>query len=208
MFVAYSLYTNYNHLFDNQTVNKNDIGCLNGIKVISLLFVILGHRLMFMVMSPKVNVVDYLKWIPKIKTGVQLWLLMSTIDNFLIIASLLTTLKILQALDMWVIVRFSDANANWLTNKSFSGKFKLWKLYIYRFMMITPIVAFSILFFLAVPDFVENTAMVRTSMASDNCQKYWWSALLHIQNYVNPSNLVSYSKLLSLWNWNFLFLTK
>ena len=55
---------------------------------------------MFMVMSPKVNVVDYLKWIPKIKTGVQLWLLMSTIDNFLIIASLLTTLKILQALDM------------------------------------------------------------------------------------------------------------
>lgn len=94
------MYTNYNKLFDPQTVDTNEIGCLNGIKVISLLGVILVHRLMFMAMSPKFNVIDYLKWIPGLKNEIQLWFQMSTIDNFLIIASLLTTLKILQALDM------------------------------------------------------------------------------------------------------------
>lgn len=27
--------------------------------------------------------------------------------------------------------------------------------------------------------------------ATENCREYWWSALLHIQNYVNPLRIVS-----------------
>lgn len=69
----------------------------------------------------------------------------------------------------------------------------MWQLYVNRYIMITPIVAFSILFFIAFPDSLENTAMFRRETQIGNCRMYWWSALFHIQNYVNPHNVVSLS---------------
>ncbi|CAO1356977.1 unnamed protein product [Diamesa serratosioi] len=69
------------------------------------------------------------------------------------------------------------------------GKFKLWILYAYRYLTITPIVAFTILFFLAFPAQFASSAMFKIAMPLDNCQTYWWSTLLHIQNYFNPHNL-------------------
>lgn len=80
-------------------MNKYEIGCLNGIKVLSLLGVIFGHRLMFNAALPKLNVVDYLNFIPTILDGIHVWICYCSVDNFLIIASILLTMKILKSLD-------------------------------------------------------------------------------------------------------------
>ena len=84
---------------DIQSGNKNDIGCLNGLKVLSLFNVILGHRLMQCAVFPKQNVVEYLNWTQTTMSNIHVWMCFCNVDNFLIIASLLLTLKILKSLD-------------------------------------------------------------------------------------------------------------
>lgn len=93
------MYTNFNNLFDIGEVIKDDIGCLNGLKVLSLFTTILGHRIAFTIIFPKVNVAEFLNWGSSTRTGVSFWFQLNSVDNFLIIASLLATVKILKALD-------------------------------------------------------------------------------------------------------------
>ena len=71
----------------------------------------------------------------------------------------------------------------------------------HRYMTNTPVVAIFLLLILAFPNNMPMSPIYNIgALTSANCKTYWWSALLHIQNYVNPNNLVSYSKLLSQKN--------
>lgn len=66
------------------------------------------------------------------------------------------------------------------------------KMYANRYIRITtalaPIILFTVTFLRLSGSGPEWTA--RTNQIIGFCDKYWWSALLHVQNYVNPFEVV------------------
>lgn len=72
-----------------------------------------------------------------------------------------------------------------------SGKLKLPRLYLRRYLRITPVLAATIFCFMSLQryfgDGPYNKFMI--DLYYVNCEKYWFAALLHIQNFVNPNNI-------------------
>ena len=60
-------------------------------------------------------------------------------------------------------------------------------------MTITPILAVILLSLVAFSKSIPSSPLLNAALISENCKTYWWSALLHIQNYVNPLNMVTNS---------------
>lgn len=52
-----------------------------------------------------------------------------------------------------------------------------------------------ILFFVTFPKFIVSGPFANLDLYVPHCEKFWWSALLHVQNYVNPNELVSGSEI-------------
>jgi hypothetical protein len=72
-------------------------------------------------------------------------------------------------------------------------KLNIFKSYLHRYFRITTVIAAAILFFITLFKYLGDGPMWNASLANPIrlCEKYWWSALLHIQNYVNPDGIVS-----------------
>jgi len=67
-------------------------------------------------------------------------------------------------------------------------------MYLHRYMRVMPVLAFLILIVVSIykmfgdgPYYEFSTRLGQI----DNCKKYYWTALLHIQNYYNPMEAVS-----------------
>lgn len=67
-------------------------------------------------------------------------------------------------------------------------------IYFNRYMRYTPSVAVLLLFMLSfIPYALVNGPSIRLLTTNvERCQKYWWSTLLMIQNYVNVDQVVSF----------------
>lgn len=65
-------------------------------------------------------------------------------------------------------------------------------LYLNRYLRMTPMLAIYMLVSMTLIRFMGNGPIWPISLVflSDNCKRYWWSTLLHIQNYVNPGEIV------------------
>ncbi|KAG5678861.1 hypothetical protein PVAND_008492 [Polypedilum vanderplanki] len=82
----------------------------------------------------------------------------------------------------------SDRKFNWREMK----KFNIPKLYLHRFLRVTPVLAILILIALSIMKFMGsgpyfNFFLFGTTVSQ--CQDYYWTALLHIQNYYNPRDV-------------------
>lgn len=74
----------------------------------------------------------------------------------------------------------------------FSGHRNVLRLYLHRYLRITPVLAVLILLSVSILRHYPSEPLqdLKYEMFSESCEKYFWSALLHVQNYVNPENLV------------------
>lgn len=74
-----------------------------------------------------------------------------------------------------------------------SNKFNLFMFYIQRYLRITLPLAFVVLFYCFLPQFLGEGPLMYDVHKNHQkaCQDYWWSTLLHLQSYVNPGKLVS-----------------
>lgn len=138
-----------------------------------MLWIIVYH-VHFLTMKIPVNnpgsKVDYLYSFP---SSVFYFMGTLAVDTFLVLSGMFVSLSILKALDT-------------------SGKINLWSLYLRRYIRITAPLAALILFAVSFLEYTGEGPLWNQMLGStkDSCIKYWWSALLHIQNYVNPSNMV------------------
>lgn len=66
-------------------------------------------------------------------------------------------------------------------------------MYLHRYLRLTPVFAFLILLVVSLFRHIGSGPYSTVDYNSNAipCMKYWWSALLHIQNYVNPQEIVS-----------------
>ena len=74
-----------------------------------------------------------------------------------------------------------------------SGHVKIWKLYIFRLMRVTPFIGILIFFMMTLTPYQSSGPYYQflTGAQIPACEEYWWSAMFHIQNYVNPDTIVS-----------------
>ncbi|XP_063704130.1 nose resistant to fluoxetine protein 6-like isoform X2 [Culicoides brevitarsis] len=177
--ILFSIYQNLTNVFDytdhrkpqlnpsNRTTFRN-INCLNGIRVLSTLWVIYQHTYYMQLSFPLINENYKLQW-------AQQWFSMVyisarvAVDNFLLISGTLISWNYFSDMKQGVSMNFL-------------------KLYLARYIRITTALTPIVLFTLGPLKYTANGPewTIRTNQIVEFCEKYWWTALLHVQNYVNP----------------------
>lgn len=95
------------------------------------------------------------------------------VDSFFLLSGLLVTLGILRELDR-------------------RQKINIFSLYIHRYLRLTPVFAATLLFYVTYFKYLGSGPLWNpfTNATILQCEQYWWSSLLYIQNYVNPLDMV------------------
>lgn len=72
-----------------------------------------------------------------------------------------------------------------------NGKLNILSLYLHRYLRMTPLLGVCVLVSVSLYRFLGNGPVwpISVHFFNENCKHYWWSALLHIQNYVNPGQI-------------------
>lgn len=81
------------------------------------------------------------------------------------------------------------------------GRINILMLYFIRYFRLTPLLGISFLFSMSLMRFMGSGPLwpTKIDMWSQSCERYWWSALLYIQNYVNITDLVSTDIYVTYW---------
>ncbi|XP_050074483.1 nose resistant to fluoxetine protein 6-like [Anopheles maculipalpis] len=176
--IIFSLYCNgrkllatYQRTQQPSSVKSNTIDCLNGIRVISMAWVVFSHNYVRIAMQPIINSHVILPWLESYHSVLIVASTVS-VDSFFLLSGLLTCWSILNALDK-------------------CGRLNLPVMYLHRYLRLTPALAALVLFSATLMKYIGSGPFWDGAMrlTEDSCQKYWWSSLLYVQNYVNPQEV-------------------
>ncbi|XP_038070285.1 nose resistant to fluoxetine protein 6-like [Patiria miniata] len=163
LLLCFALNRNLAKLMDTKQGDKT-IGSLNGIRVISMTWVMLGHTLVFGLGSSD-NLPTLLSWV-KTHAGFQaIANAYFSVDSFFFLSGFL--------LAFLTFARFRELRS-----------VKTWALfYFHRYWRLTPLLAFTILIWMYIPQFFGSGPLWQSSAARPLCSQYWWSDLLYINNF-------------------------
>lgn len=169
---SFSVYTAGWKLYDVAPNNSpNDIRCLHGIRALSILYIIFGHRYGVTLGHVISNRAALNEWFTKFHLGLY-HTHQVPVDVFFMMGGLLVAWYMLKSLE----------------NKSFN----IWRSFLHRYLRYTPILAAILLFLITLMKHIVLAPMsYLDSRMVPNCEKWWWTTLLHVQNYVNPNEIVS-----------------
>ncbi|KAJ8956800.1 hypothetical protein NQ318_014214, partial [Aromia moschata] len=179
LLVAFSAYSNGKKLF-SITNNSTELSCLNGIRVLSMIWVVVGHMFMMMILSPLFNLIDGVNFTNSLRSMLIVSGTLS-VDTFFVVGGVL------------VAYTFMKSRLNGI-------KFNLFHFYLHRYLRLTPPLAATVLVSATLLEYMgsgPNWGDVKPGL-QENCQTYWWSTLLYVQNYVN----VNYTCLGQAWYLN------
>jgi peptidoglycan/LPS O-acetylase OafA/YrhL len=148
------------------------------LRTFAMLHILLGHRLGWTRPVPTINAIQFQvdgDWM-KTFVGAFLGIHPIAVDTFFVMGGMLLTRSMLIQIE--------------------KEKLNIPKLYLHRYLRTTPVLAFLILLLMSIMKYFGDGPFwnwTLTLALKDSCQKYWWSALLHIQNYYNPLEVVSIS---------------
>lgn len=167
LFIAFSAYTNGQKLFDVTKIHStNTIVCLNGLRTMSLFWILFGHRLgqqlsFSTISNPKVVDNHFNHIYSTILTSYNI-----AVDTFFVMGAMLIAISCLHALDKKVL--------------------NIPRLILHRYLRYTPVFAALILYRVSFMRFTISDS-ARFLPNREKCVVHWWSSLLHLQNYVNPN---------------------
>ena len=150
------------------------ITCINGLRVISMFWVILGHTNLFFVTSYTNSLSLLDKTIPSFAYQAVVNAFFS-VDSFFFLSGLLTAYLTLREM--------SRSN----------GRFPYLPFYIHRYLRLTPTLAFLIFFSMYMTLHLSDgpnyqASFNNYSLSYNTCKSYWWTNLLYINNF-HPSSL-------------------
>lgn len=103
LYIAFSVYTNGEKLFDiTRSKSKHSIDCLNGLRAIALMWIILGHRVLdrtfIHISTTNANEKEFEEWMETLPSvfiaSFHIW-----VDTFFVMGGLLVTWSLLKSLD-------------------------------------------------------------------------------------------------------------
>lgn len=174
----FSIYSNGIKLFTmtdrpKQVLHQksDQIDCLNGIRAISMAWIVFSHNYMMLITSPLYNMSSIYDWITSYHSMLVIGSTVS-VDAFFLLSGILVCWSLLKELDR-------------------NRKLNLPLMYLHRYLRLTPALAALILLtalmkYLGSGPFWNSTI---TATLEKPCDKYWWSALLYVQNYVNSKEI-------------------
>lgn len=168
LLAAFSVYTNGRKLIDiTRQTSKNSIDCLLGLRAISVLWIMFGHRFSNQTAFPTRNRLVINEHYEHIySTIVSSYSI--AVDTFFVMGALLLTISTLNALD--------------------KKRLNVPRMILHRYLRYTPVFAVLVLFMVSLWKFLPSGPVVLPEF-EDNCRKYWWSTLIHLQNYINPDEM-------------------
>jgi peptidoglycan/LPS O-acetylase OafA/YrhL len=168
LLISFSAYTNGKILFDTKpNKSTNSINCLNGIRALSVFWIMFGHRFTFQRQLLVTNPEDILRLDENIFIVIVNSFTLA-VDTFFLMGALLMTISILSALD----------------KKSFN----IFRIICHRYLRYTPTLAALVLHIVSIGKLAINGPVPAVDEYVDACKDFWWSTLLHVQNYVNLNN--------------------
>ncbi|CAH0398541.1 unnamed protein product [Chilo suppressalis] len=170
MYCCFSVYTNTKRFL---TFNSNPeaLECVDGIRAISMLWVVVGHTYSMTFLGFVYNVQDILEWM-RLFTSTWVNSAPLSVDTFFLLSG--------------ILVVYSTTGK--ISKSRFIRTVHLF--YMNRLLRIFPLLATVILLQASVFNYLSDGPFwMNVGAATENCRKYWWSALLHVQNYVNPTRV-------------------
>ncbi|CAB4019542.1 nose resistant to fluoxetine 6-like [Paramuricea clavata] len=152
---CFSLVRNATKIFSTNVPPKV-ITSINGLRVISMFWIILGHTFLFMLTS---GVLD--------TSNLSLMVILNgyfSVDTFFFLSGLLLAYTCFRKLE-----------------KS-EGKFNWFLFYFHRYVRLTPSLMFVILFYVKLKPFLAFSPLW-TLQKDEHCSKYWWTNLIYINNF-------------------------
>eukprot|EP01132_Coremiostelium_polycephalum_P003997 gene3997-4998_t len=174
IFLSFSLVSNYNS-YINSSSTKRYFDSLDGVRSLSMIWVVLGHSLLFL-SNFGVDNVEYVVQTAKKFFAFQVIPAGEfAVDIFFTLSGFLVAYSVINQLDKFTGLR------------SKFGSFKFWSLYvIHRFIRLSPLYFFLIPFFMYIgPQMGTGPAYyLYRSVVFPNCANNWWANLLYINNLV------------------------
>ncbi|XP_038070354.1 nose resistant to fluoxetine protein 6-like [Patiria miniata] len=169
--LCFALNRNLAKLMDVKQSDKS-IGALNGIRVISMTWVILGHTVIFgFTANITHNTPTILSWIQNHFGFQAVANAFFSVDTFFFLSGFL--------LAYLTLGRFRELRTA-----------KAWALfYFHRYWRLTPLFAITILIWMYLPQFFGEGPIWQSHALRPYCPDYWWSSLLYISNFW-PTNFV------------------
>lgn len=168
LYISFSAYTNGRKLYDiTENNSPSNIKCLNGLRACSLFWIIFGHRIMNQAGLPTTsNFIEVQEFFNNplsiIVTNYHL-----AVDTFFLMGGLFVTISVMNAHE--------------------KGRLNVSRMIYQRYIRYTPAWAAVILYAVSLWRFTYLSHF--GSIMRDPCVKLWWAALLHIQNYVDATNM-------------------
>ncbi|XP_044749166.1 nose resistant to fluoxetine protein 6-like [Coccinella septempunctata] len=152
--------------------NEHGFDCMNGMKVLTMFLVIMGHRIMFYISSPLSNP-SFVEACYRVFPFILLLNGPIVVDTFFTISGFLGCYLMLLEFDKRQ--KMIDVGL----------------LYLHRFLRLTPTYAAVLGFYCTI--FVQLGEGPfwdeRIGVEHDRCMASWWANILYLNNYVNPENL-------------------
>ncbi|XP_072044029.1 nose resistant to fluoxetine protein 6-like [Amphiura filiformis] len=175
--LCFAFNRNLSKLLDTTVGQSQSIGCLHGIRVISLTWVALGHTFIFNFMPGTENPSALLDMIPSFFFQ-AVCNAYSAVDTFFFMSGFL--------LSYVTFTRMAKSN----------GKISWLLFYFHRIWRITPLYAFVILFMIYHhPYFGDGPKWYQAIHFDSLCEQYWWRNLLYINTYFPQADMCMQ------WSW-------
>ncbi|KAL9695964.1 hypothetical protein quinque_015249 [Culex quinquefasciatus] len=152
----------------SSTGSSESIECIHGIRVLAIGWIMLWHSYSLTFLAPLINPNTLSDWRSSFHSAL-ITIGPISVDTFFMLSGLLTCWSLLKELDR-------------------NGKLNVPLLYLHRYLRLTPVFAALILFTVGFYQRIGDGPLWSEAyqFTSGNCKQYWWSALLYVQNYVNP----------------------
>ncbi|ESP03045.1 hypothetical protein LOTGIDRAFT_230482 [Lottia gigantea] len=181
IFLAFSVRENGRKLL-NCSSPPGSLGCLNGIRVLSMAWVILGHYMSFCVrvIENKTDMINMSKtfWFQVILNGTL------SVDTFFFLSGLLVSYLFIREVKK---------------TRKISAK-QMGLFYFHRFWRLTPLYMIVIMIYTNIAKYFNEGPLevpALEEMARDSCRKYWWTNLLYINNLYKSGQ----NEMCMAWSW-------
>ncbi|XP_063927803.1 nose resistant to fluoxetine protein 6-like [Zophobas morio] len=168
---GFSVYTNGQKIFKMTTPTADQLPCLNGLKFISMMWVVAGHQFLIPIFGSLTNTKYLIQWADH---PYSMFLISGTlsVDTFFTVGGALMSYSLMKAMHK-------------------KRPFNLFLYYLHRYLRLTAPLALVVLFSATLLKYMGSGPKWPYLLLyfQKNCEDYWWSALLYVQNYVNVSNM-------------------